>query len=87
MFTEKLCFAWTGDLVLLKQFVSEKLNLDGSWEQPGGDRKVFKCEDLTITWKKNKNLLCIEGERAKDITEDLCKIICSEYSGILGSIQ
>ena len=64
-----------------RHVVSEKLNLDGSWEQPGGDRKVFKCEDLTITWKKNKNLLCIEGERAKDITEDLCKIICSEYSG------
>lgn len=81
MFTEKLCFAWTGDLTLLKQFVSEKLNLDGSWEQPSGHRKVFKCKDLTIIWKKNKNLLSIEGERAKDIIEHLFKIICSEYSG------
>ena len=71
---EKLCFAWSGDYESLKQFVKDDLNLEGTWSQPGGDRKLFTLGDSTILWKKNKNVLCLDGtiERAR-----LCKVCSS----------
>jgi hypothetical protein len=39
--SDKLCIAWSGTYESLKQFVSEDLQLKGTWEQPGGDRKLF----------------------------------------------
>lgn len=74
--SEKLCFAWIGDFESLKNFVKEKLKLDGTWLQPGGDKKLFTSEDSTITWRKNKNLLSLDGERANDIAKELCKQMC-----------
>ena len=48
---EKLCFAWSGDYESLKQFGKDDLNLEGTWSQPGGDRKLFTLGDSTILWK------------------------------------
>ena len=74
--SDKLSFAWIGDFELLKQFVSENLKLEGIWSQPGGDKKLFTFEDSTIIWRKNRNLLSFDGEKASDIMKELCKQIC-----------
>ena len=42
LLTGDLSFAWTGDYDALKVFVVDDLKLNGNWEQPGGDKKVFK---------------------------------------------
>ena len=74
---ERLCFAWSGDYESLKQFVKDDLNLEGTWSQPGGDRKLFTLGDSTILWKKNKNVLRLDGARANEIMQSLCKLMCS----------
>ena len=57
-----LCFAWQGDYDSLKTFFSDELKLDGVWEQPGGDKKIFSTADISISWRKNKSLLHIVGK-------------------------
>jgi hypothetical protein len=52
------------------------LKLTGTWSQPGGDKKVFVAEDASIVWRKNKNILTIEGVKAK---REVCRYIC-DYS-------
>ena len=74
--TGKLSFAWTGDFESLKQFVSDTLKLDGTWSQPGGDKKLFTFGDSSISWRKNKNLLSLDGEKASNLKRKLCKQIC-----------
>ena len=49
-----LGFAWVGDFDSLKIFIKESLQVDGIWTQPGGDRKVFTADDLSILWKKKQ---------------------------------
>ena len=61
----------------MKQFVKDDLNLEGTWSQPGGDRKLFTLGDSTILWKKNKNVLRLDGARANEIMQSLCKLMCS----------
>jgi hypothetical protein len=74
LFGEKLSLAWTGDYQSLKDFVSDDLQLEGVWSQPGGDKKLFTGDEATIIWRRNKNLLSIDGKRANDIVGKLCKI-------------
>ena len=74
---ERLCFAWSGDYESLKQFVKDDLNLEGTWSQPGSDRKLFTLGDSTILWKKNRNVLRLDGARANEIMQSLCKLMCS----------
>ena len=76
--SEMLCFAWAGDFECLKQFVGENLKLEGSWTQPGGDKKMFTSDNSTIIWRKNKNLLYLEGEKASDVRKELCKHMCKQ---------
>ena len=82
MFSDYLSIAWTGDYESLKQFVSERLKIDGIWSHPGGDKKLFTSEYATISWKKSKNVILVDGERAVDIIKELCKLICNGGEGI-----
>ena len=41
----KLRLSWTGDYEYLKQFVNETLQLNSTWSQPGGDKKVYTFGD------------------------------------------
>lgn len=75
-----LYFVWNGDYQSLKCFVGKDLNLDGVWEQPRGDKKVFKSNNISITWRKNKSLLHFEGLEANKITKLLCCIICQSFA-------
>ncbi|CAB4020864.1 Hypothetical predicted protein, partial [Paramuricea clavata] len=61
---DNLSIAWTGDFDSLRKFTSNELKLDGNWEQPGGDKKIFNSENISITWRKAKSILNIEGVEA-----------------------
>ena len=54
---ENLCFAWSGDFESLKLFIKEDLKLDGTWSHPGGDKKLFSTENITISWRRSKSIL------------------------------
>ena len=82
MFSDYLSIAWTGDYESLKHFVSELLKIDGIWSHPGGDKKLFTSEYVTISWRKSKNVILVDGERAVDIIKELCKLICNGGEGI-----
>ena len=84
--TNKLSLAWTGDYESLKQFVRETCKLDGSWDQPGGDRKLFTVGDSKILWKKNKSLLSFDGPRANVLREELCRRLCERNDGNLDPV-
>lgn len=72
---ENLKLAWSGDLVSLKLFVEKSLKLDGIWSSPGGEKKLFKNDNTSIIWLKNKRYLSIEGEHAKEIKRRMLSII------------
>ncbi len=84
--TNKLSLVWTGDYESLKQFINETFKLDGSWGQPGGDRKVYNVGDSKIVWKKNKGLLSFDGSMANDFKMEICKQLCKGDDDILDPI-
>ena len=47
--TDNICFAWTGDFDSLKVLVAKDLELSGIWEHPGGDKKLFKFNNSSIS--------------------------------------
>ncbi len=69
--------AWVGDYDSLKKFISEDLKLDGIWEQPGVDKKTFRTDSISISWRKTKSLLHLEGTEAGSITQQLFAKICN----------
>ncbi len=80
----KLCFAWSGDLELLKQFIKNVLNLEGTWSQPD----FINLHDSTILWKNIKKVLCLDGDRAEsanEIKQRLRKTMCFFEAPILGA--
>ena len=60
----KLHLYWSGDFASLKHFVCNVIKLQGSWSQPGGDKKVFSGDVFSITWRKSKRMLKFDGERS-----------------------
>ena len=79
--TDNICFVWTGDFDSLKVLVAKDLELSGIWEHPGGDKKVFKFNKSSISWRKSKSLLQLEGDEVGTITQRLCaKILKSSQS-------
>ena len=83
--SKSLGLAWSGDFDSLKWFVAESLKLNGTWVQPGGDKKVFTAKDISITWRKNKNLLFVEGAKASQLKKEVCRYIndcSSETAGV-----
>ena len=79
--TDNICFAWTGDFDSLKLLVAKDLELSGIWEHPGGDKKVFKFNNSSISWRKSKSLLQLEGDEVGTVIQRLCvKILKSLQS-------
>ena len=75
---KNLSLSWTGDLDSLNIFVKEILKLDGEWTQPGGDKKHFEYGNSSISWRKNKRLLSIDGEKSSEIKMEICKIMLKD---------
>jgi hypothetical protein len=72
----KFSLAWTRDYESQKQFVYKTFTLEGSWSQPGDNRKLFTFEDSTILWrKKNEYLFSFDGSKANYFKKELCKRI------------
>ncbi len=71
---DHLSLAWTWGYDALKKFFSEDIKLEGIWEQPGGDEKVFKMDNMSISWRRNKNLFDLDGkdEEVGRVTRLLC---------------
>ena len=44
-----LRLAWTGSYEDLKNLVGEELKLNGTWQQPGGYKKVFTYNETSIS--------------------------------------
>ena len=79
--TDNICFASTGDFDSLKVLVAKDLELSGIWEHPGGDKKVFKFNNSSISWRKSKSLLQLEGDEVGTVIQRLCvKILKSSHS-------
>ena len=82
-FIDFVCFAWSGDFESLKLLIAEDLKLEGIWEHPGGDKKVFKFNNSSISWRKSKRILQIEGEEMGKVYQRLCaKILNSLHSTV-----
>ena len=50
--------AWVGDYSSIKSMVAEFLKLDGEWQQPGGEKKIFFYGNTPVPtrWSKKKTL-------------------------------
>ena len=81
--SNNLHLAWTGDYDSLKQFFVEELQLPGTWDQPGNDKKVLKVNDTTISWRPSKSVLHIEGKELKAITQ----LLCTKIGGNMDAIE
>ena len=74
---KNLKLAWHGDYQSVKCLVAEFLKLNGKWDSPGGEKKVFYCDgSQTIVWLSKKKLLQIEGANARSLQR---KLISSIY--------
>ena len=60
--------------------MADSLKLKGVWSKPGSDKKVFAAEDVSIIWRKNKNLLFIEGAKANQLKREVCRYMCGHSS-------
>ena len=76
---DNLCIAWSGNYDSLKKFISIDLKYDGNWEQTGSDKKVFKTDNFSISWRKSKCLLHFEGDETRNIVQVLCAMIVKNF--------
>ena len=74
----ELQLCWMGDIVQLKQFISENIELTGEWTSPGGDKKTYSDGYTSISWRKGKKVLQIEGTEKNQIKTKLCSFICGD---------
>ena len=84
---DNLRVAWVGDYDSLKRFVVEDLKLNGIWDQPGGDKKIFKADGISISWRKTKSLLHLEGAEAGSVTKQLFAEICNNTPTTNGDVN
>ncbi len=69
---------WMGDLELLKQFVNKNIELtNGARSSPGGDKKTYSDGHTSISWRRSKKILQIEGKEENLIKAKLCSAICN----------
>ncbi len=62
----------TGDYESLKCLVKNYLNITGDWVSPGGEKKTFHGDNITISWLKNKKLIQVEGSNSTAILYKSC---------------
>ena len=77
-----LKLSWTGDYESLKYLVKNYLNLAGDWVSPGGEKKTFHGDNITISCLKNKKLIQVEGSNATAIIQKLLSFFNSESTDL-----
>ena len=75
-----LKLSWTGDFESLKCLVKNCLNITGDWVSPGGEKKTFRGDNITISWLKNKKLIQVEGSNSTAILQKLLSFFNSELT-------
>ena len=69
---DNLRVAWVGDYDSLKRFVGEDLKLNGIWDQIPD-----RADGISISWRKTKSVLHLEGAEAGSDTKQLFAKICN----------
>ena len=83
----KLCLTWDGDFESLKIFTLNVLQLTGIWTSPGGDKKVFTSDFVSLKWFKNKKVLHVEGNNANKVVLKLLRLIDGEYGVVQKTVD
>ena len=76
--TLNLKLSWTGDFQSLKDFVHTVIKFEGEWSSPGGEKKLFTSDQVTLTWLRNKKYLSIPGKDEKEVTYHVLSQLCGE---------
>ena len=79
---QELRLCWTGDLEKLKLFVSKNVDFVGVWTSPGNDKKKYSDGYSSISWRKSKKVLEIEGRDRNLITAKLCTMLCNDFDPV-----
>ena len=82
---QELRLCWTGDLEKLKLFVSKNVDFVGVWTSPGNDKKKYSDGYSSISWRKSKKVLEIEGRDRNLITAKLCTMLCNDFDPVQSS--
>ncbi|CAB4027556.1 Hypothetical predicted protein [Paramuricea clavata] len=77
---DKPKLSWAGDLVSLKDFVSDYLSLKGEWRSPGGEKKTFTDGSVSIAWWKNMKFLFLNG-LDNNVLSKLKSTVCQNKDG------
>ena len=66
-------FAWEDSLESLKEFIKDKLNIEGKWSSPGEETKLFTSANCLMKWygKSRKKLVVVKDD--KNLMEKLSK--------------
>ncbi len=63
----------------LKKLVGEELKPNGTWQQPGGYKKVFIYNETSISWSKDKKTLISRGKSQSNLIKRmLCCVLLRE---------
>ena len=70
---------WNGDIIELKSYVAEKLNINGKWKSPSGGRWLFTSDALSITWYCKSKTVLFQGPRGSEVADSLKKNISMHH--------
>ena len=76
--TSNLKLSRTGDFQSLKDFVHAALKVEGEMSSPGGEKKLFTGDKVTLTWLRNKKYLSIPGKDEREVTDLVLYQLCGE---------
>ena len=74
---QELQLCWMGEFEKLRLFVNENVDFVGVWSSPGGDKKKYSDGNSSISWRKSKKVLEIQGRDRSVITAKLCSMLCN----------
>lgn len=80
-YAEKLEFGndnkikWFGTFAELQVFVADLLNETGIWNSPGGRAKVYRSEEISITWYSDRNTLLFQGKLGPNMKQYVCNLV------------
>ena len=67
------------------KIVSKNVDFVGVWTSPGNDKKKYSDGYSSISWRKSKKVLEIEGRDRNLITAKLCTMLCNDFDPVQSS--
>ena len=59
-------------------FRPHSVKVEGEWSSPGGEKKLFTSDKVTLTWLRNKKYLSIPGKDEREVTYLVLPQLCGE---------